>query len=116
MNDLDLDAIVEAKLAEQLEARLRADRERVRAEVVDQIRREASARHYDRINAKHAVEGPLAGLTPAQHEARLRAMQAGVQRDMEKMDKANSRVIEGTLLHQKSRAALTPGSEAFKVK
>jgi hypothetical protein len=116
MNENELAVIVEAKLAEQLEARLQADRQRIRAEVVDQIRREAERAHYDRINRRAPIEDKYGGLGRAGHEARLAAMSAGVQRDMEKMDRANSRVIEGTLLHTKQRASLAPGSEGFKFK
>jgi hypothetical protein len=50
MNEDELNAIVDAKLAEQLAARLAADRERVRTEVVLALRREADRAHYDRIN------------------------------------------------------------------
>jgi hypothetical protein len=48
----ELDALVEAKLADRLAARLKADRERIRLEVVSDLRREAERKHYDRINAR----------------------------------------------------------------
>jgi hypothetical protein len=41
MTEEELNAIVESKLADRLAARLAADRERVRAEVVAELRREA---------------------------------------------------------------------------
>jgi hypothetical protein len=58
MTEEELNAIVESKLADRLAARLAADRERVRAEVVAELRREADRAHYDRINARHPIQGP----------------------------------------------------------
>jgi hypothetical protein len=116
MNEDELNSIVERKLAEALAARLRAERQRIRAEVVDEIRREAARQHYDRINRKHPIEDKFGGLGAEGHAARLAAMSAGAQRDAEKMDRANQRPIEGSLVHQRSRAALTPGGEGFRFK
>jgi hypothetical protein len=116
MNADELDAIVEARLDARLEARLQADRQRVRQEVVDELRREATRQHYDRINRKHPVEDQFGGLGPEGHAERLRVMAAGVNRDMEKMDRANARPVEGSLVHQRSRASLIPGAEGFKFK
>jgi hypothetical protein len=116
MTEEELSAIVEAKLADRLAARLEADRQRIRAEVVDGLRREETRAHYERINARAPIEGPLAGLTPEQHRARLAAMDARARADNEAMDRANSRVIEGSLLDQRKRAALTPGSEGFEIR
>jgi hypothetical protein len=95
MTEEELNAIVDARLAEALAARLAADRQRVKMEVVDQIRREAAAAHYDRINSRHPVEDKYGGLGEAGHKARLAAMDAARAR---------------------RRAALTPGSEGFRVK
>jgi hypothetical protein len=116
MNEAELNALVETKLADRLAVRLQADRERVRAEVVADLRREAERKHYDRINARHPIEGPLSGLTPAQHEARLKAMDARAKAEGLRLDAINRRPVEGSLLHQRSRAALVPGSEGFRVK
>jgi hypothetical protein len=116
MNAEELDAIVESKLAEQLEARLQADRQRIRAEVVDQIRREESRKHYDRINAKHPIEDKYGGLGPEGHAARLRQMDAARARAAAHMDEVNSRPVPGGLLDQRSRAALVPGAEGFAIK
>jgi hypothetical protein len=116
MNAEELDAIVESKLAEQLEARLQADRQRIRAEVVDQIRREESRKHYDRINARHPIEDKYGGLGAAGHAERLRQMDARAKAANAHMDAVNSRPVPGGLLDQRSRAALTPGSEGFKFK
>ena len=85
MNEHELNQIVDAKLAEQLAARLQADRARMRQEVVDEIRREAERAHYARINARHPIEDKYSGLTREQHEARIAAMRLGAQRDAEHM-------------------------------
>jgi hypothetical protein len=102
MNEQELDALVDAKLAERLAARLAAERERMRTEVILALRREASRAHYDRINAKHAIETPLAGLTPEQEAERQRQMDERSRITREKMDRANSRPVPG------ARASLRP--------
>jgi hypothetical protein len=116
MTEDELNTIVEAKLADRLAARIQADRERVRAEVVAGIRREAERAHHARINARHPIEDKYGGLGPEGHAARLAAMDRRVRADMEHMDRVNSRPIEGSLLDQRKRAALTPGEEGFRFK
>ena len=116
MDEGELNRIVEARLADALAAREKADRDRIRMEVVDQIRREAERKHYDRINARHPIEDKYGGLGPEGHAARLAAMDARAKAANEHMDCVNSRPVEGSLLHQRSRAALTPGSEKFRFK
>src|ERR1700730_14583709 len=116
MNDAELNAIVEAKLEAELAARLQADRNRIRMEVVDAIRREAERKHYDRINAKHPIEDKYGGLGPEGHAARLRAMDARSKAANAHMDEVNSRPVPGGLLDQRSRAALVPGAEGFRIK
>jgi hypothetical protein len=116
MNDAELNAIVEARLEAELAARLQADRNRIRMEVVDAIRREAERKHYDRINAKHPVEDRYGGLGPAGHAARLRQMDAAAKKAAAHMDEINSRPVPGGLLDQRSRAALVPGAEGFRIK
>jgi hypothetical protein len=113
MNEQELNAIVDARLAEELAARHEADRRRVKMQVVDQIRREAEKQHYDRINARHPIENKYSGLTREQHEARIAAMRAGAARDAAHMAEVNSRPIPGSLAHQRS---LIPGSEGFRIK
>jgi hypothetical protein len=115
MTEQELNEIVERKLADALAARLEADRARIRAEVVDGLRREASKAHYDKINARHPVEDKYGGLTREQHEARLKAMDARAKADNEAMDRANARVVEGSLTSQRSRAA-PGGSEGFEIR
>jgi hypothetical protein len=112
---LDAGADIEAINAE-IEAGLAADRAKRREELYYAARRKIDAAHYDRINAKAPIEGPLAGLTPEQHAARLKAMNAAVKRDMAAMDAANAKPIEGTLLFQRRKASMGPGSEGFKIK
>jgi hypothetical protein len=116
MGEAELNALVESKLAEQLAARLQADRDRVRAEVISELRREAERKHYDRINAKHPIEDKYGGLGPEGHAERLRAMDLRSKAAAEHMDRVNSRPVPGGLLDQRSRAALTPGNEAFRIK
>jgi hypothetical protein len=113
MTEAELNTIVESKLADRLAARLQADRERVRAEVIADLRREAERKHYDRINARHPIEGLG---DPKVEAARRAAMDARAKADFEHMDAVNSRPVEGSLMHQRSRAALVPGSEGFRVK
>jgi hypothetical protein len=113
MTEEELNAIVESKLADRLAARLQADRERVRMEVIMELRREAERKHYDRINARHPIEGPGDPKVEAERRA---AMDARAKADFEHMDRVNSRPVEGSLMHQRSRAALTPGSEGFRFK
>jgi hypothetical protein len=113
MNEAELNSIVETKLAEALAARLQADRERVRADVIREIRREAERKHYDRINARHPIEDKYGGLGPEGHAARLAAMDARAKAANEHLDRVNSRPVEGSLRHQRS---LVPGSEGFRVK
>jgi hypothetical protein len=113
MTEDELNAIVESKLADRLAARLQADRERVRADVIADLRREAERKHYDRINARHPIEGPG---DPRVEAARRAAMDLRARADNEHMDRVNSRPVEGSLMHQRSRAALVPGSEGFRVK
>src|ERR1700738_2878279 len=115
MTEEELGAIVEAKLEAELAARLQADRNRIRMEVVDGIRREASRAHYDRINARHPIENKYGGLSPEGHAARLRQMDAAAKKAAAHMDEVNSRPVPGSLLDQRSRAALTPGSEGFEI-
>jgi hypothetical protein len=116
MNEHELNEIVERKLAEALAARMKAERDRIRLEVVDGLRREAERKHYDRINSRHPVEDRFGGLGKAGHEARLRQMDAAAKAANEHMDRVNAKPVPGGLLDQRSRAALTPGSEGFKFK
>ena len=116
MNEHELNEIVERKLAEALAARMKAERDRIRLEVVDGLRREAERKHYDRINRKHPIEDKYGGLGPEGHAARLRAMDERAKAANAHMDEVNSRPVPGGLLDQRSRAALVPGAEGFKIK
>jgi hypothetical protein len=99
MTEDELTQIVETKLADRLAARLKADRDALRLEVVMEMRREESRKHYDRINRKHPIEDKFGGLGPAGHAARLRQMDAGAKRDAAHMDAVQARPIEGSLAH-----------------
>jgi hypothetical protein len=116
MNEHELNEIVERKLAEALAARMKAERDRIRLEVVSSLRREAERKHYDRINSRHPIEDKYGGLGPEGHKARLAGMDARARAANAHMDAVNSRPVPGGLLDQRSRAALTPGSEGFKFK
>jgi hypothetical protein len=65
MNQQELDALVESKLAERLAAREAAERAQMRTEVILALRREASRAHLDKVNAKAPIEGPLSKMTRA---------------------------------------------------
>jgi hypothetical protein len=116
MDEAELSRIVEAKLEAALAARLEADRQRIRAEVVDGLRREAERAHYDKINARHPIEDQYGGLGKAGHEARLKAMSAAAAKTNSEMNAVNQRAPEGSLVHQRSKASLTPGAEGFRFK
>jgi hypothetical protein len=117
MNEQELDALVEARLAEQLAARLAAERERVRQEVVLQLRREAEREHHTRINAKHPIETVLAGLTVEQEAERQRQMDARSAATRARMDAANARVVPGMRASLRTvRADAAGGSTGFTIK
>jgi hypothetical protein len=116
MDEAELNAIVESRLADRLAARLKADRDRVRLEVISELRREAERAHYDRINRKHPIEDRFGGLGAEGHAARLAAMDARARAANEHMDRVNQRPVPGGLLDQRSRAALVPGHEGFRIK
>jgi predicted regulator of Ras-like GTPase activity (Roadblock/LC7/MglB family) len=113
MTDDEFNAQVEAELNKQIDAELRAEMAAKRLEIARRLRREATSREYDRINARHPIQGRG---DPKAEAARVAAMRAGAARDAEWMARVNSRPIEGSLVHQRKRAALTPGSEGFKIK
>jgi hypothetical protein len=115
MTNDELDVIVESKLAEALAARMKAERDRIRLEVVSSLRREAERAHYDRINARHPIENKYSGLTREQHEARIAAMRAGAKADAEHMARINAAPIPGSLAHQR-RADSAGGSAGFAIK
>jgi hypothetical protein len=109
----ELNAKIEAELQAQIEAELQAEMARKRMEIARRLRREAEMKEYDRINARHPIQGPG---DPKAEAARRAAMDARARADNEAMDRANSRPIDGSLVHQRSRAALTPGSEGFEIR
>jgi hypothetical protein len=116
MTEAEFNAQVDAELNAKIEAELQAELARKRAEIAFRLRREAAAKEYDRINAKHPIEDKYGGLGPEGHAARLAAMDAARVADKEWHDRVNSRPIEGSLLDQRKRAALTPGSEGFEIR
>jgi hypothetical protein len=117
MNEAELDALVEAKLAERLEARLSAERARVREETILAIRRDAERAHHAKINAKHVIETPLAGLTPEQDRERLRLMDERSRLAREHLDRVNSRPVPGARSSLRTTAADgAGGGSSFRIK
>jgi hypothetical protein len=118
MNEAELDAIVEAKLAERLAARLAAERARVRDEVILQIRREAAAAHHERINRRHVIETVMEGRTPEQESERLRQMDERRRLAGEKMDRANNAPVAGQVVRglRPTRADAAGGGTGFKIR
>jgi hypothetical protein len=116
MTEDELNAIVESKLADRLAARLQADRARVRAEVIAELRREEDRKWYDRVNRRHPIEDKYGGLGPEGHAARLKAMDAARVADKEWHDRVNSRPVDGSLLDQRTRADSAGGSAGFRFK
>lgn len=114
-NPNDFGAQIEAQIETEIAAGLAADRAKRREELAYQARRKIEMAHLDRVNARAPIEGPLAGLTPEQHAARLKEMDARRRADKEWHDRVNSRPVEGSLLHQR-RASIGPGGEGFVVK
>jgi hypothetical protein len=117
MNEAELDALVESKLAERLAARVAAERAAVRDEVILAIRREADRAHHERINRRHPIESKLAGLTPQQEAARQAGMAARSAAAGAKMDAANARVVPGMRAALRTtRADSAGGSVGFRIK
>jgi hypothetical protein len=115
MNEAELDALVEARLAAELSKRERAERERMRLEVISEIRRAAEADHHAKINRRHPIEDRYGGLGPEGHAARLKAMDERRRAANAHLDEVNSRPVPGGLVDQRSRA-LAPGSEGFEIR
>jgi hypothetical protein len=113
MTEDEFNTKVEAELNAQIDRELQIERQAKRMEIARRLRREAVSREYDRINARHPIQGPG---DPKAEAARVAAMRAGAQRDAEHMARVNSRPVEGSLLDQRKRAALVPGSEGFRIK
>src|SRR6266404_9196584 len=90
----DVNAQIERELAAQVERELEAEMNRKRMEIVRRLRREAEMRDYDRINARHPIEGPGDPKLEAQRRA---AMDARAKADNEHMDRVNARPVPGSL-------------------
>jgi hypothetical protein len=117
MNEAELDAIVESKLAKAVEARLAADRARVREETILELRRAAEREHHERINRRHPIETPLAGLTVEQDRERLRLMDERRRADNAHLDEVNSRPVPGARSSLRTTAADgAGGGTGFKIR
>jgi hypothetical protein len=108
----ELNAQIETEIA----AGLAADRAKRRAELFYEARRKIAAADYDRINRRAPIEDKYGGLTPEQHAARLKAMDAAAAKTNAEMNAANARPIEGSLLDQRRRADAAGGSAGFRFK
>ncbi len=58
MTEAEFNAQVEAELNAQIEAELQVEMARKRFEIARRLRREAEMKEYDRINARHPIQGP----------------------------------------------------------
>jgi hypothetical protein len=118
MNEEELNAIVETRLAEQLAARLAADHTRVRDEVVRELRRTAERAHHARINARHPIQDRLAGLTPEQEAQRQADMAERTRLAGEKMDRANAAPVAGQVMRgmRPKRVDAVGGGSGFVIK
>jgi len=113
----DMNAQIERELQAQVERELEAEMNRKRFEIARRLRREAEMREYDRINARHPIEGPLAGLTPEQDAERQRVMRERAAADMAAMDEAERRGRERVRAMRQPRASLAgTGGEGFRLK
>jgi hypothetical protein len=112
MTEEELSAIVESKLADRLAVRLAADRERVRQEVILELRREEERKWYAAIDQRWREREAR---ERAAEPERRRIMAEGVRRDMESMDRSNSRPVEGTLAATRA-ADRAGGAAGFKIK
>jgi hypothetical protein len=106
----EFDALVEKELAAALEA----ERVKLRARIVDRLRREAFARDMDRINARAPIENQFSGLSREQHEARLKMMSERSAQTNREMDESNAKVVDGSL--RASRAVGKGGAAGFTIK
>jgi hypothetical protein len=109
----DVNAQIERELQAQIERELAAEMARKREEIAARLRREAFSKEMDRINRRHPIQDALAGLTPAQHQARLDAMAAGAKADAEWMDRVNARPIEGAARRCAGLGGRWAGARAF---
>jgi hypothetical protein len=118
MNEDELNAIVDAELAKRLEAELQARRERVRQEVVLQLRREAERAHHAKINARHPIETRLGGLTEEQEAERLRIIDERSRAAREHLDRVNSRPTPGAAVRglRPKRSDSAGGGSGFVIK
>jgi hypothetical protein len=80
MTEDELNAKIESELNARIEARLQAERARERAAIAAQLRREAEMAEYDRINARHPIQGPGDPQVEAERRA---AMDARAKADSE---------------------------------
>jgi hypothetical protein len=93
MTDEETNAEIEREIDAALAAEVEARRVRMRAEITLRLRREKERAHHEKINRRHPIMDPLAGLTQEQEDERQRQMAERTRLSNEKMDRANSRPI-----------------------
>jgi hypothetical protein len=116
MTDDEMSAAIERELDAKLEAELQAQMAKRRADIAARLRREAAMAHLDRVNAKHAIEGPG---DPKVEAERRRVMIEGAARDNKRMDEINSRSTPGALVRgglRPTRAGGAGGGVGFKIR
>jgi hypothetical protein len=113
-----LNAAIEAEIDAALAAEVEARRAKMRDDIAARLRREASNRHYDRINARHPIEGPLGGLTVEQEAERQRQMDERRRLAGERMDRANSAPVAGQVARslRPKRSDGAGGAVGFSIK
>ena len=116
MTEDELLAKAERELLARIDAELAAKRAKERADIASRYRHQEAMAHLDRVNRRAPIEDRYSGLTAEQHAERLRQMDANRAAANRHMDAVQARVIDGSLVHQRKQAALTPGSEGFRVK
>jgi hypothetical protein len=118
MNEQELDALVESRLATALAARQAGEREAMRMQVVLELRRAAEREHHAKINSRHAIQDPLAGLTPEQEMERVRQMDERRRISNARMDAANARPVDGQVVRgmRPKRSDSAGGSVGFTIK
>jgi hypothetical protein len=86
--------------------------------VILEMRREADRAHHAKINSRHAIQDRLAGLTQEEENERQRQMAERTRISNEKMDKANSRPVDGQVMRgmRPKRVDAVGGGSGFTIK
>jgi hypothetical protein len=107
LTNAEIDALVEAELA----AELQAEKARRRAAIAERLRRAEDRKWYDEIDRRYLIRS--ANEAKLEPERRRIMAERAAQANRE-MDEANARVVDGTLRAQ--RAAAAGGRSGFRFK